>query len=100
MEPEDWIITIAESDGLERVVESLDEARRFVWFRMKNLFGSDQDVARILLMALTEKSSFHDLDAADCFDLSYLFLDENVQLLRDELEGLGLGALISRINLA
>ena len=99
MEPEDCIITVAESDGMERVVESLEEARRIIWARIKVLFGPDQDVARTLLQVFAEKSSFHDLDAADCFDLSYLFLGENIQMLHDDLVGLGLSALASRMNL-
>ncbi|MBU6460673.1 MAG: hypothetical protein KGQ58_07345 [Proteobacteria bacterium] len=100
MGSEDNVITVAEPDGMERMVVSLEEARRVVWKRMKALVGSDKDAAQTLLEVFAEKSSFYDLDAADCFDLSYLFLTENRQVLFDDLMDLGLVELLSRLNLS
>lgn len=91
---EAMIITIAENDGEERQVDSLGEARKIVWGRMKKIIGSDLDAARLLLQHFTGKGSFHDLDAAECFDLSFLFLEENREMLKEELSTSGLEEIV------
>lgn len=88
------IITVAENDGEERQVGSLAEARKVVWGRMKKTIGADLETARAVLQNFTGKSSFHDLDAQECFDLSFLFLDENRDLLKEELSASGLDAMV------